>query len=211
MFSSCGQLVTFLSQCTWTCQAHPRLARVPEPSCALVPSSRSADDLVGAVVEPSNTNISLQLQHPQQQGSLATCSAAIAAAALSSNDGTHGITVSSLHGPGSSRASSSSQRNPQQQGPSLQCLAVASLALAPVDLILTAAAAAAAGSDESSSCGTFSEFLPRCRATLTALHHLLLQQRVQLQVGALGGRVEGSVDAVYVRCMTHPSCMTHPA
>jgi hypothetical protein len=157
----------------------------------------SADDLVGAVVEPSSTSISLQLQHPRQQASLATCSTAIAAAALSSNDGTHGLTVNPLHGPGSSsRASSSSHQALQQHGPSLQCLAAASLALAPVDLILTAAAAA--GLDESSSCGTFSEFLPRSRATLSALHRLLSQQRVQLQVRDV---VWGWWSAVWIWCV----------
>jgi hypothetical protein len=137
------------------------------------------------------SNSSLQLQHSQHQDSLATCSAPIAAAALSSNDDTHSITISSSHGLDSSRASSSSQQATKQQGPSLQCLAAASLALAPIDLILTAAAAAASDADESSSCGTFSEFVPRVRVTLTALHRLLSQQRIGLQVGA--GGEQGSV------------------
>jgi hypothetical protein len=52
------------------------------------------------------------------------------------------------------------------------------LALAPTDIILTAAAAAG----ESSACGTYGEFLPRCRLGIKHLHLLLQQPLVQLQV-----------------------------
>jgi hypothetical protein len=56
------------------------------------------------------------------------------------------------------------------------------LALAPADVILTAAAAAAAaaaagGVGESSSCGSYVEFLPLCRSSLKHVALLLQQEK----------------------------------
>lgn len=127
-------------------------------------------------MQPSTSGCSLLVQQRCESSStqtsvLATCSALVASAALASND--------SVAADDSSLGGSSTGIN-MSTAPSMQCQACSALALAPADVILTAAAAAVPG--ESRSCGTLAEFLPRCRSTLKHLHLLLQQQRLQLQV-----------------------------
>jgi len=140
----------------------------------VVTSACRHEALIGADVQPSTSGCSLLVQQRCESSNdsiqtsvLATCSVLVASAALASNDSV-AADDSSLSSWGIRPA------------PSMQSQACSALALAPADIILTAAAAAGPG--ESRSCGTLAEFQPRCRSTLKHLHLLLQQRRLQLQV-----------------------------